>query len=36
MDTGNIELSELGVGSCGSGGKKGHKEEHVDTDRFLA
>lgn len=34
MDTGKIELSELGVGNCGSGGKKVDKEEHVDTDRF--
>lgn len=36
MDTGKIELSELGVENCGSDGKKGDKEENVDTDRFLA
>lgn len=28
-------LSDLGVGSCGSGGKEGDKEENVGTDRFL-
>lgn len=36
MGTGKIELSKPGVGCCGPGGKESDKEEHVDTDRFLA